>query len=243
MTGPEDGTPTADDALALDWALGALGSAECAAAEARRQADPAFARLCDQWAAELLPLADEVEGVAPSPGLWERIEAGISPPAPAPAALPQRTAWWNSLGLWRGASAALAALALALLLTRPPAAPVPAPAPPQAQLLAATLSAEGGAPLATAALDAGRSAVLVSPVGGGDLQGRVPELWLIPADGRPRSLGVISLGGVQQVKLPPTLLKLVADGAVLAVSLEPAGGSPTGLPTGPVVATGKLLRL
>jgi anti-sigma-K factor RskA len=71
----------------------------------------------------------------------------------------------------------------------------------------------------------------------------VPELWLIPADGVPRSLGVIGLGGTQRVTLAPTLLELVADGAVLAVSLEPVGGSPTGAPTGPVIATGRLTAI
>ncbi len=105
------------------------------------------------------------------------------------------------------------------------------------------MAAESGRALVTASLDTGRSSVVVSPVASEDLDGRVPELWLIPADGTPRSLGLIDLGGVQKVSVSPTLLKLVAEGAVLAVSLEPAGGSPTGLPTGPVVATGKLTNL
>ncbi|MEO1162117.1 MAG: anti-sigma factor, partial [Pseudomonadota bacterium] len=36
---------------------------------------------------------------------------------------------------------------------------------------------------------------------------------------------------------------VLGDGITLAVSLEPAGGSPTGTPTGPVIATGKLQPL
>ncbi len=247
MTGPdnlpEDIDMSPDELLAMDWALGALDGPERAAADVRRQGDPAFARLCQDWAARLLPLADEVAPVAPSAALWDRIEAEIAPASPA--APVQAQGWWHNLLLWRGATAAFASVALALLLARPAPVPVvvPAPAAPPAQLLAATLATEGGTPLATAALDPGRSSVVVAPVDSGDLQGRVPELWLIPADGRPRSLGVISLGGVQQVQVSETLLKLVADGAVLAVSLEPMGGSPTGLPTGPVVATGKLTTL
>jgi anti-sigma-K factor RskA len=38
-------------------------------------------------------------------------------------------------------------------------------------------------------------------------------------------------------------LARVSDEAVLAVSLEPEGGSPTGQPTGPVIANGKLAQL
>ena len=237
-----------DEALALEWALGTLEGRARRAADDRRRTDPGFAALCADWAERLLPLADEAEPLAPSPGLWSRIEAAIdaagAPPAPDPLQAPARASgWWQSLAFWRGATAAMAALALALLVTRPPPAaeaPAPAPAAARGMLLSATLADARGVPLATAALDTGRNAVVLAPVGEEALGGRVPELWLIPADGRPRSLGLIDLGGAQRIALPEPLLELVAEGAVLAVSLEPAGGSPTGAPTGPVVATGAL---
>lgn len=242
---PEDISPM--EALAMEWALGTLGRAERADADARRARDPEFAALCDDWAEQLSPLADEVAPLTPSPEVWARIDSEISKetsfqPAPSASA---KLSWWQTLGLWQAATAAFASLALALLVTRPPTPLPTAPAAiaPQTSLLAATLAAEGGRALVTASLDTGRSTVVVSPVATENLDGRVPELWLIPADGKPRSLGLINLGGVQQVAVSPTLLKLVAEGAVLAVSLEPAGGSPTGLPTGPVVATGKLTTL
>lgn len=241
------------EALAMEWALGTLDRKARTDADARRASDPAFAALCDDWAEQLSLLADEVAPVAPSAALWAKIDAEIGKEAglqQSVAVAPAASPWWARLAVWQGATAAFASLALALLITRPPAPLPPAPLPPappiaapQTTLLAATLSAEGGRALVTASLDTGRSSVVVSPVAGEDLNGRVPELWLIPADGKPRSLGLISLGGVQQVAVSPTLLKLVAEGAVLAVSLEPAGGSPTGLPTGPVVATGKLTTL
>ncbi len=232
-----------DEALALEWALGMLAGAARQAAEDRRRTDPAFAGLCDRWVAVLAPLSDEVPPVAPSPGLWARIsrtieadETAARTPAPRPA---PALRWWNSLALWRGATAAMAALSLALLLARPPGGPPPQPP----VLLAATLTAEGGGALLTAALDPGRREVVLAPVSGDAADGRVPELWLIPADGRPRSLGVIDLKGAQRIAVPAAMAELVADGAVLAVSLEPQGGSPTGAPTGPVVATGTLARI
>jgi len=43
--------------------------------------------------------------------------------------------------------------------------------------------------------------------------------------------------------LPADLAAFAKKDAVLAVSLEPPGGSTTGLPTGPVIATGKLTSL
>ena len=73
---------------------------------------------------------------------------------------------------------------------------------------------------------------------------RVPELWLIPADGKPRSLGLLQRRPRRHRRHPArTLRHLPTSDAVLAVSLEPQGGSPTGAPTGPVIAAGKLTAL
>jgi len=68
------------------------------------------------------------------------------------------------------------------------------------------------------------------------------ELWLLPADGRaPISLAV--LGQLQaRVVVSDDNAKLVQNGAKLAVSVEPAGGSPTGAPTGPVILIGDVRR-
>jgi anti-sigma-K factor RskA len=68
-------------------------------------------------------------------------------------------------------------------------------------------------------------------------------LWVIPADGTPRSLGMIEKAGTTEMAMSAELKAWLVDGATLAVSLEPAGGSPTGLPTGPVIASGKLVTI
>ena len=73
---------------------------------------------------------------------------------------------------------------------------------------------------------------------------RVPELWLIPADGKPRPVGLLQGRQAGHAShCPPIWSALAKSNAVLAVSLEPPGGSPTGQPTGPVIATGKLTSL
>jgi anti-sigma-K factor RskA len=71
---------------------------------------------------------------------------------------------------------------------------------------------------------------------------RALELWAVPPNGAPRSLGLISTNGVTVIardKLPRQVLD-TANTSALAVSVEPPGGSPTGAPTGPVVFAGKL---
>ena len=71
----------------------------------------------------------------------------------------------------------------------------------------------------------------------------MPELWLIPADGQPRPVGLSQVDRIVTIAVPKDLVPLTAKNAVLAVSLEPPGGSTTGKPTGPVIATGKLTNL
>ena len=53
-------------------------------------------------------------------------------------------------------------------------------------------------------------------------------------------MGVIPVGSSAHVEVDAAVRRTLAQGAVLAVSLEPTGGSPTGQPTGPVVAVGDL---
>jgi len=66
--------------------------------------------------------------------------------------------------------------------------------------------------------------------------GRSLELWALPASGAPRSLGLISARDASVVQRG----RVSKDVTGLAVSLEPAGGSPTGAPTGPVLFVGEL---
>ncbi len=70
--------------------------------------------------------------------------------------------------------------------------------------------------------------------------GRDYQLWLIPADGKPRSIGVMPNRPHLRLALAEPMSNMLAEGATLAVSLEPLGGSPTDAPTGPVVASGAL---
>ena len=72
---------------------------------------------------------------------------------------------------------------------------------------------------------------------------RSMQLWLIPAGDRPHSLGLIARGQPVRLIVPADLAGRLTSDATLAVSLEPQGGSPTGQPTGPVIANGKLTSL
>ena len=240
---------TPDQLLAMDMALGALDREARKAAEARMHADPAFRADVEQWQALLAPLNEDLDPVLPPAAVWAGVQAEVmSPPLPsqmavAPALAPARSGLWHSLALWRTLGLAGPALAALALLLAPPSAPPATPsslagAPPA--VLAASLRTADGTPLIAATFDPLRGAVILtpaSPAAGTDL---VPELWVIEGKAAPRSLGLIALDAPSAHAISSQRISGLQPGAVLAISMEPIGGSPTGLPTGPVIATGAL---
>ncbi len=67
------------------------------------------------------------------------------------------------------------------------------------------------------------------------------ELWVLREDGVPVSLGLLPQSGKRQLALTANAVDALQRGNLLAVSLEPAGGSPSDTPTGPVLYTAALL--
>jgi anti-sigma-K factor RskA len=102
----------------------------------------------------------------------------------------------------------------------------------------ATIKLDDGRPAFIATIDAERGTMLVLPVTVNIPADKVPELWLIPAGDVPHSLGVVDVGRPVTITIPPALRAAVGLNAAVAISVEPPGGSPTGQPTGPVIAKG-----
>lgn len=244
MTDPRTLTP--DDAqLAAEYALGLLDSAEQAQAAARAQSDAIFAAEVARWRGRLAPMLDEVAPVAPPESSWIGIDRATAAPAPTDAANDNVVDLQRRVRVWRafsgGASAVAAALALVLLL-QPPASQAPAPAP-RAQLapMVASLASDKGEPMLMATWDPVSERLIIAA---GDAMpapaGRSHEVWLIPAGGSPMKVGMLPGSARMHMQVPDEIADQLRRGATLAVSVEPAGGSPTGLPTGPVIASGAL---
>jgi anti-sigma-K factor RskA len=218
--------------VAAEYVLGVLGAEERREVERRLMHEPALAAEVAFWEERLGVLADAVAPVAPPQHTWSQIEAAIaSPQASQPASLWQNLAFWRGFGI---ASATLAAASIAALVY---IGLIPATRAP----LMATLAGSSGQPNVVAAVTG--NDLLVVPAALLTNDPRAVELWLILPNQRPHSLGLIHPGQAMRLTIPPDLADRLTPDAALAISLEPPGGSPTGQPTGPVIASGRLTRL
>ncbi|MET3824363.1 anti-sigma-K factor RskA [Sphingomonas sp. PvP055] len=232
------------DMTAAELALGVLDGDERAHAMRRVLSEPGFARAVEQWRGYLSQLFDLWPALA-APDIFPRIERSIDRLSGATTvvhAQPRGSRLWPSLAAL--SSIAAVGLLMILLLRPIPLPTVPEPrqnvpvTAPQPTLVASLEPDTKALPM-TVVYDQGSGTIRLtqSTLARAD---RSAQLWVIPADGTPRSLGLLQDRGGTALTLSPILRRHLAAGATLAVSIEPLGGSKTGLPTGPVVATGAL---
>ena len=221
MSAPDDPqAPEGDDMLAAEYVLGTLPLPDRLAVQRRLRDDMAFAARIAVWEDRLAPLNDDYTE-APAPDLLPAIEARLYGAAPRRRGF---RLWFGGLG---GALVAVALIAVLLVGLPRPSAPT----------YLATLAATGQAVVFTAAYAPATGTLTVTRTAGpGPTAGHDYQLWSIGADGVPKPLGLVSAPKDSQH------VAGLAPGIVLAVSIEPAGGSPNGKPT-TVLATGPLTTL
>lgn len=218
---PQDTAQDDADMLAAEYVLGTLPLDQREAAATRIRRDAHFALAVERWQDRLSPLNDAYDD-APAPNLLPQIEARLFgvPDQPAP-----KRAFWKS---WFGGVAIAAALGVAVLIYLPTA---PQPFTPLTQLTAENTDLRYEVGLRGDELRVAR-------ISGAPAEaGRAHELWLIIGNAPPVSLGVINGAELTLASMG------LSAGMVLAISLEPTGGSPTGAPTGPVLVTGVVEKI
>ena len=224
--------PDRADALAAQYVLGTLRGRARERFERALRTDRVVGDAVRAWEERLLPLAEALEPVAPPERVWRAIQDRVL------TARTPRTPFWSSLGLWRGlALASLAAVvALSVLLLRP------APERPEGAWVAVLATKDAKAALVASADRFGRY-LTIKAIERIDVPAdRSLQLWMLPASGNPQSLGVIDTTTAARVALSAPADEALRNIPALAVSLEPRGGSPTGLPTGPVLYSGSVQR-
>lgn len=230
-------SPPDDDALAGEFALRLLDPRETAEGARRYARDPWFARRVEAWRIRLSPLDAAFAAVPPSPSLWPRIEARLFG---ARRSVLGRI--WAHAGIWRALAGAAAAAAVYLLLAGPTTLAPPPPGTAPARLISALASVDSEVAL-LALLEPQAAVLTINRTSGAAAEGRALELWLIEDDAPPVSLGVLPDAARARVPLEAGIADRIGAGGTLAISDEPLGGSPTGAPTGEVVAAGNIAEI
>lgn len=230
-------------ALAGEYVLGTLDPAERAAAAARRQREPALDAAIAAWEARLAPLMDEIEPVTPPDHLLDLIMRRIE----GVEGHNEIVTLQRRLRIWR--IAALSACAVAAGLVLFVATNALTPARPGGNFVA-VLQHDAASPAFIVSVDTAARTLTIRPVAAAPQTDRSYELWLVNAHlPAPRSLGVVQNAALAQnaaftvssSRLHGVPRTIIRD-ATFAVTLEPLGGSPSGLPTGPILYSGKLVQ-
>jgi anti-sigma-K factor RskA len=216
------------DALAREYVLGTLHGRARARFKRVIGASLPARRAVLGWEKQIAPLARAVPAVEPPPHVWAQIETAIGSRASRPT---------RGAGIWPALAASLAALAVlfgGLYISEQQRVE-------QAQYVA--VIADQTTPIWL--LQAFTEELRVNTVNDRPIPAANSyELWMLPGGGAaPVSLGLLPVTGNTALPLDAQALAVLAQTMTLAVSLEPAGGSPTGAPTGPVLFTAPLLRV
>ena len=222
-----------DDALAAEYVLGVLSAEERRHCAERITDEPAFARLVAAWESRLAGLNNEFDEVPPP----SKAKAALDGRLFGAESAPVKPGLWTNLAFWRGLSAA-AILAVVALVT----VNLTDTVAPGEQLIAALAPNDSDARFVVLYSTATRD-LRVSRLAGDKPTDRDFEPWLIARDVPPASLGLIEGDAAGAPSVAVELQDAFLEGATLAVSVEPRGGSKTGAPTGPVVALGKVNKI
>lgn len=214
-------------ALAADYAIGLMSVPARRRFEQRLLDDTELRNEVAKWQESLAQLNEPLVAVPVPDRVWAAINARIEPQH---LHVPAKRPSWNGLRISAAVCLLLVALTLGLFYHRD-----------NARYSATLLDASAQPALHIKAHDNYLQVdPLTLPV---VAPGRSLELWAIPADGKPLSMGMIPAGGQGRIGLNDDQQALLGEPIALAVSLEPEGGSPTGQPTGPVLYQGALAAL
>jgi anti-sigma-K factor RskA len=214
-------------ALSADYAIGLMPSTARRRFENLLLDDPTLREEVARWQESLVGLTTSLEPQPVPERVWEQIIARIEPQR---LHVPEKRPFWSWMRIAAVACTLLVAVIVGVIYNR------------DKPDFNATLVASNQQPALT--VQAFDRYLKVEPVTVARVEtGRSLELWAIPADGVPVSLGVIPDDGKGRVELSESQRKLLGSQTTMAITLEPKGGSPSGKPTGPVLYKGQLASL
>ncbi|MBH1965864.1 MAG: anti-sigma factor [Comamonadaceae bacterium] len=234
------GDPNDLDSLAGEYVLGTLDGAQRRSIESRMEHEPALRASVQAWDERLFPLTTLAPPANPSAELWPRIAASVAPARRAQPDQPVRRWWsWDSLLLWRGLAGGgfTAAAVLAAVLLVQQATPQPA-----ARYFVVLAAPQNQAPGWLVQAQAAGKLRLV-PLGIDNVPAEKSLQFWTKADSwsAPVSLGLVKPG--EAIEVPVDQLPPLQPNQLFELTLEPAGGSPIGKPTGPIQFIGRAVQI
>jgi anti-sigma-K factor RskA len=227
--------------LAAEYVLGTLKGGARRRFEFLMRDSAALRRAVAEWHDRLHPMAEFAPAQQVPPRVWNAIATQLDLGRKKVDGKPSFwRAWRDDLSFWRGlgmSSTALAAILVAVLITRQPDTAVPAAS------YVAMLADDKSQPIAVVTGDAKRRQMTVKMLTSQSVAAdKSLELWAVPKDGPPRSLGLVADNGSITLPMPENMSPQSIP--LLAVTLEPKGGSPDpNGPTGPIVFKGPWLAI
>jgi anti-sigma-K factor RskA len=226
------------DKLAAEYVLGTMSARARRRFEFHLRSNPQLRRAVSEWEARLCVLSDVLPAVEPPARVWQAIKARLQIGG-SPAG------FWDNLSFWRVSSFASGLLALALIVF----VAVPKPETPvdAGRMVVVMNDLATQRPAMTASWEPGQRGgrtLRIRVIGHAEMAPNTAwELWMLPGgDQEPVSLGLITTHETQVVKIPEALAEKLDAAQGLAMSVELAGGSPTGLPSGPVLYAGQCIK-
>ncbi len=207
-----------NDSLIIDYLLGWMSARQRRSMDRRVESDPALRASVETWQSSLDPLAGLAAPVLPPDGDWAGVQAKLNA---ADAASPKIVRNW----MWAVPGGVVVAVVVAFMVW--------VPKPSNRAYLGEAAAPERAIVVAEAYPD--DTLVLRNQGLPAIAPDKSLELWIIPAGGTPRSLGLLP-----EEKTYRLHVRSMPPHATLAISVEPRGGSSSGMPTGPVILSGEL---
>lgn len=233
--------PQAIELLAQRYVLGTMRGRARRRFAAYASAHFPVRRAVDDWQARLAPLAWSVPPVTPSDLVWQRVRAALGHSGEIKAG--RRASPWAALAAALGVIAVIAGGGWWQAVNQPPVTVTETVVQrvPE-QVTVALINDAAGEPLWFSSVREQAGELRVRVINPPEVRaGKDYQLWLLTEDGTPLSLGLLPVTGERQLPVSAAVLAALDSSEVVAVSLEPEGGSPEPVPTGPVLFTAALL--
>lgn len=231
--------------LAGEYVLGTLTGEELRRLEQQLVRDPVLQAAVAEWEERLHPLTALAQPLAPAARLWPRVERSLDALTHTPT-VAKPTLWWQRLPLWQGLTAASLAMSLLLatvMVSRPSAEPSDIePSYIAPSYIVVLVAPEERTPGWLVQAHAANEVQLIPLAAIAVPADQVLEFWTKGDDwSRPVSLGLVAPG--QSLRVGLDALPPLAPNQLFELTLEQAGGSATGLPTGPIQFIGRAVKV